>query len=62
MIISQINNNYRVQIPSKIRKKLNIKRTDIVEWKINDKGKVELEFKRSMPNVTLNLNSFKRNN
>lgn len=60
MISSQINNNYRVQIPSKIRKKLNIKRTDIVEWKINDKGKVELEFKRNIPNVTLNLNSFKR--
>lgn len=61
MVSSKINNNYRVQIPSRIRKKLKIKRTDIVEWKINDKGKVELDFKKNTEELTLNLNSFKTN-
>ncbi|MCQ2738317.1 MAG: AbrB/MazE/SpoVT family DNA-binding domain-containing protein [archaeon] len=59
MISSQINNNYRIQIPVEIRKKLKIKRTDSVEWKINEKGNVELEFKKESKNISLNLNSFK---
>ena len=63
MISSKINNNYRIQIPSKIRRKLKIKRTDIVEWKINEKGKVELNFKNNSKikdnyKIIPNLNSF----
>ncbi|MDO5850348.1 MAG: AbrB/MazE/SpoVT family DNA-binding domain-containing protein [Methanobacteriaceae archaeon] len=59
MISSQINNNYRIQIPIEIRKKLKIKRTDSVEWKINEKGNVELEFKKESKTISLNINSFK---
>lgn len=59
MISSQINNNYRIQIPIEIRKKLKIKRTDSVEWRINDKGNVELKFKKESKDISFNLNSFK---
>lgn len=45
-----IYNKFQTVIPAEIRKEFNLDKTDKIEWRINDKSKVELEF---IENLTL---------
>ncbi|MCL2687734.1 MAG: type II toxin-antitoxin system PrlF family antitoxin [Methanobrevibacter sp.] len=38
-------NRFQTVVPLEIRKKMNISPDDIIEWHINDYGKVELNFR-----------------
>ncbi|MBQ2636316.1 MAG: type II toxin-antitoxin system PrlF family antitoxin [Methanobrevibacter sp.] len=46
--ITKIYDRFQTVIPSEIRKKLNLNKNDIIQWKINENGKVELEFFKSL--------------
>jgi len=45
-VTTKIYENYQTAIPSEIRKKLNIDKTYLVEWSINEKGKPEIRFRK----------------
>ncbi|MBZ9570633.1 type II toxin-antitoxin system PrlF family antitoxin [Methanobrevibacter sp. TMH8] len=45
---TNIYNRYQTVIPKEIRKKINIDKEQIIEWDINDKGKVELTFRKKL--------------
>lgn len=42
--ITKIYDKYQTVIPSEIRKEFNLDKSYKIQWKITDKGKVELEF------------------
>lgn len=42
--VTKIYDNFQTVIPSQIRKEFNLDNSHKIEWKINDNGKVELEF------------------
>lgn len=42
--ITKIYDKYQTVIPSEIRNKFNLDKSYKIQWKINDEGKVELEF------------------
>jgi len=42
--VTKIYDKFQTVIPSEIRKEFNLDKSYKVEWKINDKGKVELDF------------------
>ena len=46
MTTTKLYNRYQTIIPAEIRKKLDIEPDSLVEWSINEKGKVELEFRK----------------
>ncbi|MDR1820648.1 MAG: hypothetical protein LBR15_10450 [Methanobrevibacter sp.] len=48
MITTKLYNRYQTVIPSEIRKKIDVNPDSIVEWKINEKGKVELDFRKKV--------------
>ena len=48
MITTKLYNRYQTVIPSPIRKKLKIDPESVVEWSINEKGKVELTFRKKI--------------
>jgi bifunctional DNA-binding transcriptional regulator/antitoxin component of YhaV-PrlF toxin-antitoxin module len=45
-VTTKIYENYQTAIPSEIRKKLNIDKSYLVEWSINEDGKPEIEFRK----------------
>lgn len=45
---TNIYNRFQTVIPKEIRKKLDINKEQIIEWDINDKGKVELTFRNKL--------------
>ena len=45
-ITTKIYENKQTAIPSEIRKKFNIGANDLVEWNINEDGKVEIKFRK----------------
>lgn len=45
---TSIYNKYQTVIPKEIRTKFNINNEQMVEWDINDKGKVELTFRKKL--------------
>ena len=45
-VTTKIYENYQTAIPSEIRKKLNIDKTYLVEWSINEKGDPEIRFRK----------------
>ena len=45
---TNIYNRYQTVIPKEIRNKINIDNEQIIEWDINDKGKVELTFRNKL--------------
>ena len=45
-VTTKIYENYQTAIPSEIRKKLNIDKTYLVEWSINEKGEPEIRFRK----------------
>ncbi|MCL2156973.1 MAG: AbrB/MazE/SpoVT family DNA-binding domain-containing protein [Methanobrevibacter sp.] len=47
-IETTVYNGNQTTIPSKIRKKHNIKPKDIVEWKENKEGKIEVSFRKKI--------------
>ncbi|GAA5819798.1 MAG: putative regulator PrlF [Methanobrevibacter sp. CfCl-M3] len=48
MITTNLYNRYQTVILSEIRKKIDVNPDSIVEWKINEKGKVELDFRKKV--------------
>ncbi|NYB27721.1 MAG: hypothetical protein HVN34_10435 [Methanobacteriaceae archaeon] len=46
MITTKLYNRYQTVIPAEIRKKIHVDPDSIIEWSINEKGKVELEFRK----------------
>ena len=48
MITTKLYNRYQTVIPSPIRKKLDIDQDSMIEWVINEKGKVELTFRKKI--------------
>lgn len=48
MITTKLYNRYQTVIPSEIRKKISVDPDSIIEWTINEKGKVELEFRKKV--------------
>ena len=48
MPTTKLYNRYQTIIPAEIRKKLDIEPDSLVEWSINEKGKVELEFRKKI--------------
>lgn len=45
---TSIYNRYQTVIPKEIRNKLNLDKEQIIEWDINDDGKVELTFRKKL--------------
>jgi bifunctional DNA-binding transcriptional regulator/antitoxin component of YhaV-PrlF toxin-antitoxin module len=48
MITTKLYNRYQTVIPSPIRKQIDIDPESIVEWDINENGKVELTFRKKI--------------
>jgi AbrB family looped-hinge helix DNA binding protein len=48
MAKTKIYPKYQTTIPKEIRKKLNLKENNIIEWDINKNGKVELTFRKKV--------------
>ena len=46
MITTKLYNRYQTVIPAEIRKKIHVDPDSIIGWSINEKGKVELEFRK----------------
>lgn len=46
--ITTIYDKFQTTIPSEIRNKFNLDENYKIQWKINEKGKVELDFFRSL--------------
>ena len=46
--VTGIYDKFQTVIPSEIRKKFNLDKSYKIEWKINENGKVELEFIRQL--------------
>ncbi|MBR6024588.1 MAG: hypothetical protein IK044_06550 [Methanobrevibacter sp.] len=44
VVVTSIYDKFQTVIPSEIRKEFNLDKSYKIEWKINDDGKVELEF------------------
>ena len=42
--VTSIYDKFQTVIPAEIRKEFNLDKSYIIKWKINDDGKVELEF------------------
>lgn len=49
VVTTKIYNKYQTVVPLEIRKALGIDKNDLIEWKINEKGKVELDFIENIP-------------
>ncbi|MDR0900913.1 MAG: type II toxin-antitoxin system PrlF family antitoxin [Methanobrevibacter sp.] len=45
---TNIYDRYQTVIPKEIRKKLNLDKDQVIGWDINDKGKVELTFRKKL--------------
>jgi bifunctional DNA-binding transcriptional regulator/antitoxin component of YhaV-PrlF toxin-antitoxin module len=43
---SNLYKGFQTVVPSKIRKKLNLDLNHVLEWNINENGKVEVEFRK----------------
>ena len=48
VVVTSIYDKFQTVIPSEIRKEFNLDKSYKIEWKINDEGKVELEFFREL--------------
>ncbi|WP_225370716.1 AbrB/MazE/SpoVT family DNA-binding domain-containing protein [Methanobrevibacter arboriphilus] len=46
VVTTKIYENNQTAIPSEIRKRFKIGKNDLVEWSINEKGKLEVSFRK----------------
>lgn len=46
--VTSIYDKFQTVIPSEIRKEFNLDKSYKIEWRINEKGKVELEFVKEL--------------
>ena len=51
---SNLYKGFQTVVPSKIRKKLDLDLNHVLEWNINENGKVEVEFRRKRNFMDLN--------
>jgi len=48
MVTTKLYNRYQTVVPAEIRKKLGIKKDDILDWKVTDNGTAEIRIKRKI--------------
>ena len=51
---SNLYKGFQTVVPSKIRKKLDLDLNHVLEWDINENGKVEIEFRKKTSFMDLN--------
>lgn len=48
IVTSKVYKNNQTSIPSSIRKKFNIDENSLIDWTINENGKIELNFRKKL--------------